>query len=123
MPTMSVSDTVTQSPIFELFGDDFPRARRTDPLTSHSAADKSAAGLSEMKQRILGLFVELGPMTDSELNRIYLTNADVRGWKPVRPDTPRKRRSDLTSDGWLIATDETRVNEFGSAEQVWEVAR
>lgn len=120
---MIVSDTATQSPIFELFGDDSPRARRTDPLTSHAAADKTAAELSEMKQRILGLFRELGRMTDSELNRIYLANADIRGWKPVRPDTPRKRRSDLTRDGWLVATEETRVNEFGSAEQVWEVAR
>lgn len=102
------------------FGD-APRARRTDPITSHQAADGSAAGLSQMKQNILGLFREFGAMTDSELNDRYQQVWEERGWKPARPDTPRKRRSDLVAEGYLFATSETRVNGFGSAEQVWAV--
>jgi len=31
--------TITPPPIHSIFGDDSPRARRTDPLTSHEAAD------------------------------------------------------------------------------------
>jgi hypothetical protein len=120
--TTIISNEVNQLPIFAFLGEDSPRARRSDPMTSHMAADKSASGLSEMKQRILDLFSQLGGMTDSELNKVYLANAEIRGWAPVRHDTPRKRRSDLSSAGLLVSTGETRVNGFGSPEQVWQVA-
>lgn len=123
LPSQIVTEQATQLPIYTVFADDSPRARRSDPITSHIAADRTAADMSEMKQRILSLFYRLGPMTDSELNAAYIDQAQVHGWKTVRPDTPRKRRSDLARDGWLQATGETRVNAFGSPEQVWEVAR
>lgn len=110
-------------PLFSLFGDDTARARRRDPITSHMAADTSSKHLSEMKQRILNLFIEHGDMTDSELNNLYVSQAQLGAWKQVRPDTPRKRRSDLTADGYLVASGLTRVNEFGSPEQVWTVAK
>lgn len=86
------------------------------------AADKSSVNLSEMKQRVLDIFGTHGSLTDSELNDIYARQSVMFGWKKVRPDTPRKRRSDLTKAGYLVDSGETRVNEFGSPEQVWQVA-
>ena len=105
-----------------LLFDDSPRARFTDPLTSHHAADQSSKFLSVMKQRILHLFEVKGPMTDSELRDSYMVAAAMSGWELTRPDTPRKRRSDLSNDGYLVATGETRENKFGSLEQVWGLA-
>lgn len=105
-----------------LIFDDSPRARFTDPLTSHHAADQSSKFLSVMKQRILHLFEVNGPMTDSELGEAYIRAAGVNGWELTRPDTPRKRRSDLSTDGYIVATGDTRENKFGSLEQVWGLA-
>lgn len=119
MTTTILPDEVNTLPIFGLLGDDEPRARRSDPVTSHAAADKSAHGLSEMKVNILNIFERFGALTDSELNDIYQRQSLMFGWKKVRPDTPRKRRSDLSSAGFLVDTGETRVNQFGSAEVVW----
>lgn len=108
-------------PLFSLFGDDTARARRRDPITSHMAADASSKHLSVMKQRVLSLFIEHGELTDSELGRKWADKARAEKWGG-RPDTPRKRRSDLTNDGYLIATGASRTNEYGAPEQVWTVA-
>lgn len=102
--------------------DDSPRARLTDPITSHQAADKSASQLSVMKQRVLDLFREHEDLTDSELIELYAERAVAEQWELVRPETPRKRRSDLVSEGYLVSADAVRPNRYGSLEQVWTVA-
>ena len=118
MSTSTLANGVTVPTLF----DDSPRTRFTDPLTSHMAADQSSKYLSVVKQRILHLFEVKGPMTDSELGEAYMVAASMSGWELLRPDTPRKRRSDLVSDGWLVATGDVRANKFGAAEQVWGLA-
>ena len=122
MTTTILTGEVNVHPVFAIFGDDTARARRYDPITSHMAADRSSTALSETQIHVLDLFIEHGAMTDSELNDAYQVKAERLGWKQVRPDTPRKRRSDLSGKGLLKNSGMTRPNAFGSLEVVWEVA-
>lgn len=107
---------------------DGARARLTDPLASHLAADKSAKKLSSMQRIVLVIFGRIGGdgygVTDSELCNYYSEHKDAEGWPDARDDTPRKRRSDLSAlrVGLLRESDDTRENEYGSPETVWELA-
>lgn len=106
-----------------IFPDDTARARRTDPSTSHEAADRTSGSLSYMQSLVLGIFKILGSATDDELGTYYTLMQSSQGWPVTHPDTPRKRRSDLTKRGLLVDSGETRVNSFGSPETVWVMAR
>jgi hypothetical protein len=81
--------------------DDSARTRKTDPLTSHAAADISQRGLRDAKRRVLQLVEVHAPVTGSELNDMYRLSADRRGWRRLAWDSPRKRASELASDGFL----------------------
>jgi len=88
-----------------LWDDDTPRARSTDPATSHLAADVSQAGLKEAKLRVLELVRVHQPVAGSHLNEIYRVEAPRCGWKPLAYDSPRKRASELAADGYLEIVD------------------
>ena len=79
--------------------DDFSRARTSDPLTSHAAADSTQAK-ELIRTRVYELLAQR-PMTDEELTRAYFD----RFGSDTHHDSPRKRRSDLKAQG--------RVVEFG----------
>lgn len=119
MPT-DTKDTA----LFDLAtGIDEPRARSTDPDTSHLAADLSHAKLSELQAIVLGIFHDVPDfgLTDSELDRYYADNSSHRGWPSIRFETPRKRRSDLSKLGKLEDSGIRRENPFGRLEVVWVV--
>jgi hypothetical protein len=105
--------------------EDTPRvlARATDPSTSHDAAAKTVKNLSRVQAAVLSMFesVDFG-LTDSELDSLYAARQEHKGWPPVRFETPRKRRSDLTKVGLLIDSNVRRINGFGSPEVVWVLA-
>lgn len=89
---------------------DRPATRRTDPATSHKAADRQAGAVPTIRAMVLAHAMRAGAsgFIDDEL---------------VRPDRPessiRKRRSELAQENWLIATGPTRQNRWGNAETVW----
>lgn len=120
MPTTDTHDTA----LFDLAtGIDDPRARTTDPDTSHLAADSTQANLSELQAIVLAILHDVPDfgLTDSELDRYYADNSGHRGWPSIRFETPRKRRSDLSKMGKLEDSGIRRLNPFGRLEVVWVV--
>lgn len=83
---------------------DTARTRKSDPLTSHVAADVSSKHLHETKQRVLELIATHGPMVGSEVNDLYRLTAARLNWRRVAFDTPRKRSQELLADGYLEVT-------------------
>lgn len=101
---MTITDPTRMPP--PLFvDDDIPRARRTDPVTSHIAADATQAGLKEAKRRVLQLVKLHQPVAGSQLNELYRLTAARLNWKPLSFDSPRKRAGELAADGYLHVTE------------------
>lgn len=85
------------------FGDT-ARARRSDPLPSHVAADKSAATRGRVAVAVLHLVETYGARTGQELNDLYRANRADMGWPVVAFDSPRKRAGELAAAGDLVVT-------------------
>src|SRR5690554_637736 len=98
-----------------IFGDE-PRTRRTDPLTSHMAGDKTAATLTQVQSVVLAIFKARGNLTDSELNTHYELLWATNDWPEQHPDSPRRRRSQLTARGLIVDSGEKRRNLYNSPE-------
>ena len=101
---MSITDMVAgfelEPPEIIAIGDS-PRVRRTDPLTSHFAADVSSVHLHETKHRVLQLINMHGALVGSEVNEQYRLMAARMNWRRVAWDTPRKRSHELLDEGFL----------------------
>lgn len=101
-----------------IWDDDSPRAREVDPETSHAAAD-SNANRAQVEAFVLELLTEHGPLTDAQLTQRYFRTAS-------RPeahfDSPRKRRSDLTRKGLVVAATDEGVSPSGRRANRWRVA-
>jgi hypothetical protein len=122
MPDNQFHTDRAEPPLFgaEVFDLDSARARRSDPDTSHLAADKSSKKLSQLQAIVLFLFMVHGEgLTDTELDDLYASNWERKNWPRVRMDTPRKRRSDLTRLGRLEDSTVRRMSRHGSLEAVW----
>lgn len=94
-----------------------PKARRTDPATSHAAA-RSVANLRHSQQVILKLLALEGPKTDEEL--LYLWNDRIA--ERISPSGLRTRRSELVDLGLVRDSGERRPLESGRTAIAWEVA-
>ncbi|WP_434315880.1 hypothetical protein [Leifsonia sp. P73] len=108
-----------QLPLPMFLDGDSPRVHRNDPVTSHLAADKSQRTVNSVRDRVLQLLAEQGPMAAFEVCDEYAERAD---WPHVHHETPRKRMSDMKRDGILVETGETRINGEGSPEAVVAIA-
>ena len=95
---------------------DTPRARTTDPATSHAAAASVTDGqVNRMKGRILEAYRLHGPMTDEQLcQRVCDAVAE-----PVSVSGIRTRRSELVTEGRVYDTDTGRVTMSGRMAIVW----
>lgn len=91
--------------------------RRSDPVTSHEAEARLKDRTRE-KRRILSAFLEVGDMTDSELESL----ATAENWPHAGSTYYRRRRSDLKAEGKIYATSERRKNQAGNSETVWGLA-
>lgn len=100
-----------------LYEDGGPRVRRTDPLTSHAAAD-SNLNRAEVEAFVCVLFREIGPMSDDELTVSYF----LRGGPDRHYDSPRKRRADAKNKGLIVATNILRLSKAGRKMTVWDLA-
>ena len=97
-----------------------PRARATDPRTSHAAA-RSVGALRDSQQAVLRLFRELGPMSDDLLVERYIAAA-AEGLRPQSPSGIRTRRHELAEAGELVVVGESRTA-AGRACNVWGLAQ
>jgi hypothetical protein len=96
-----------------------PRARNTDPTTSHQAAASVAIDtLTRTQALILEALRAHGPLTDEQLcHRI----AEVER-KPVSVSGIRTRRSELVTAGRVVDTGERRQTTTGRQAIVWSMA-
>lgn len=101
---------------------DSPRVHRDDPITSHLAADKSQATAPTVRDRVLQLIADRGPLAAFEVCDAYAERVRRAGWPHVHHESPRKRISDMKHEGLLVETGETRVNGEGSPEVVVALA-
>lgn len=99
-----------------VFGDDTARARRTDPQTSHAAADSNTTRAA-VEAFVLHLFNTHGFLTDAELTSRYFSDPSH---PPAHQDSPRKRRSDLTNASVIVET--TRVGRSPSGRAMSKYA-
>lgn len=99
-----------------------PRARSTDPATSHAAARSIRPGfLRDSQDAIVKLFRELGPMDDSLLVDRY-QEAVLEGLRPNQsPSGIRTRRAELVDAGVVRDTGRTVRLESGRQATVWEL--
>lgn len=96
-----------------------PRARTTDPVTSHVAAD-AIAGVTDVQARIIQLLTNLGPMTDDELGVQYRHRVPL-GWPETSPSGLRTRRRELVDAGLVHDTKTTRPTAGGNPATVWGI--
>lgn len=105
---MIVWETPPTLSLFDLaVGIDSPRARKTDPVQSHMAADRSYSTLHATKRAVLLLVLQEGELAGSQINDLYRGHRERYGWGPVAYDTPRKRAGELADDGFLSARYQT----------------
>ena len=91
-----------------------PRARATDPETSHEAA-ASVTNVRPRQAAVLEAFRVNGPMTDSSLRRVYSG--------PAQSDSGlRTRRCELVTLGLLVDTGKRERASNGRRAIVWGLA-
>lgn len=84
-----------------LWGEDTPRARRSDSRASHKAADRSADTRQAVGAAVVALLSACPRATGKELNAAYASQWARRGWPEADFDSPRKRAGELAKDGVL----------------------
>lgn len=96
--------------------------RSSDPDTSKAAA-ASVVDATEVQRRVLALFDARGGMTDEELLAAYQEVYPRGGQSAESLASPRKRRSDLATAGFLVDSGERRLLRSGRKGIVWTRAR
>lgn len=91
----------------------FPRARRSDPATSHVAAESMRPAIGEQHSRILHALKYGGGKTIHELPDF------VRGLDAVQI---ARRMSELEARALVVRTNETRPSPSGRPCTVWRLA-
>lgn len=97
-----------------------PRARRTDPTSSHVAADKSGSNLRAVADAVLWLIDHYGPMNGVDLNDRYMSMRRTLQWPVVAYESPRKRAGELVHDGLLVVLNPDDVR---GVPHVYDLAR
>jgi hypothetical protein len=103
--------------LFDVVWDE-PKARTTDPETSHAAA-ASLEHLTERRQAVWAILAEYGPLTDEALLAIYDQFAEDRIVPPQSPSGIRTRRNELTKLGLAIDTGQRGTTVSGRAAILW----
>lgn len=99
-----------------------PQAHQGDPVTSRLAAEKSQRTAPTVRDRVLQLLADRGPMAAFEVCDAYADRVRRAGWPRVHHESPRKRISDMKKEGLLVETGGLRINAEGSPEVVVTIA-
>lgn len=94
-----------------ILNDDSPRVRRSDPTTSHLAADSS--NRADSKKAVLTALRVHKHLAAFELEHV------LPDWSPSRI---RTALTELAEDGLVVRSDRTRVTRYGKPAHVWEPA-
>lgn len=88
-------------------------SRNTDPSTSAKAAAKALPRVDSDKRKVLDIFDAIYPngLCDEQLEEIAVEQG-------MWPGNAPKRRSDLSKDGWLERTGETRISKANKEQDV-----
>ena len=92
---------------------DSPRARLTDPVTSHEAADSTAGSVKESQSWVFTLLDHFGPLADHEL-----VEHSINTWSPSRI---RTARHELVELGAVTDAGFYRFTPAGRRAKVWQV--
>jgi len=123
---LTIQEQSTDTPLFDvgdLLAGDGPRARRTDPVTSHAAADSTQATKEASQDYVLDLLWLTGPVADHEL--LERAESDFAAypfrprWSPSRLRTARK---ELVTRGRVELLPYFHLTVSGRRAQVWGVA-
>ena len=95
-----------------IFPDDTARVRKSDPVTSHEAADSNQVALSQAA--VLTIFRTSEPLADFELQ-----DRLAGRWSPERI---RTARHELSEAGVLTFTGYYHLTPRGRRAQVWALA-
>ncbi len=97
-------------------------ARRTDPQTSHTAAD-SVQALRDSQQRVLKVLQDDGDGTDEDIASWYASSERLLGWPQQSPSGLRTRRSELVDAGFVFDTGRRKTLPSGRESIVWTARR
>jgi hypothetical protein len=97
------------------FNDDLRKmSRRTDPFTSKEAAQKALPKVGSDKAKVLSIFQSFrSGLIDEQLEELAVEAGVWSG-------NASKRRSDLSRDGFLVWTGETRMTRANKKSKVWK---
>lgn len=102
---------------------DAPRARSSDPETSHAAA-ASVRNISATQATILEIFNVYGPMSDDELVALYQWMSELGEAVPQASESGiRTRRSELVEAHEVMDLDQVRTLESGRKAIIWGLPR
>lgn len=102
-----------------IYSNTTPRARNTDPTTSHAAAASvTLETLTWMQALVLQTLNTHGPLTDEQL--CMRIAADQQ--EPVSVSGVRTRRSELAAAGHVIDTGDRQPTRAGRQAIVWGLA-
>jgi hypothetical protein len=110
MSTTTVAELTP--PVHSTFGEDSPRARRTDPITSHEAADSN--DVTRSIGWVLSLLHNVGPLADHEIEAAA-RRRDVR----FTGQRLRTARAALVRQGKITNSGDSRTTPNGRRAVVW----
>ena len=101
-----------------------PRARNTDPVTSHEAAAKIAktpAALNDKRRAVLKCVAVIHTCegSDESIAWTYIEHMSERGWPKQSPSGLRTRRKELVDMGMMENTGRTTTTKGGGKTIVW----
>lgn len=95
-----------------------PRARKTDPQTSHQAA-RRVSNTKRVQDIILSILWARGPMTDPQIAEHYYNRVADGSAPQVSESGLRSRRAELVKRGLVHATSEREKLDTGRTAIVW----
>lgn len=100
-----------------------PKARHSDPQTSHEAASK----VSNVEQVRIAIYniLDANPegLTDSQIQRIYDKARPKLRWPLASDSGLRSRRAELVEQGRVAHSGKYGVTESGRKTIVWKVSK
>lgn len=96
-----------------------PRARNTDPETSHEAADSTSSKVAASQGEVILILSHYGPLADHEIvakhERLFVPPT-------YSPQRLRSARSELVEAGRVEFADEYRLTPSGRRARVWRLS-
>lgn len=101
-----------------------PRARTSDPKTSHAAAQSvRRATLTDTHKRVGRLLAVYGPQCDEQIAELWRdAERDDPKWPRVSPSGLRTRRRELVDAGLVVDSGRETRTRSGRRTVLWQLA-